>query len=80
MKYIHTYESFLNESIITVVTQPYRTTHGKEPSNGGEKGLWFFKIDGEEIPTPTAMKYQDALKWAKEEAKKRKVGKIEVLG
>jgi hypothetical protein len=77
MKHISTFESFLNESSISIDTTPYRTTHAKEPKGNGK---WAFEINGETVFVPNAMSYADALKWAKEEATKAKAVKIKVLG
>jgi hypothetical protein len=42
--------------------------------------MWAFSVGGEDIFTPKAMNYGEALKWAKEEAKKRNASEIKVLG
>ena len=69
-------EESVNESV-SVSTMPYKSAHGKEPRGNG---MWAFSVDGEDIFTPKAMNYGEALKWAKEEAKKRNASEIKVLG
>jgi hypothetical protein len=66
----------MNESV-SVSTMPYKSAHGKEPRGNG---MWAFSVGGEDIFTPKAMNYGEALKWAKEEAKKRNASEIKVLG
>jgi hypothetical protein len=78
-KHIPTFDSFLNEGI-EVNTNKYQGAHGKKPSGNG---MWAFKLSGYQIEqdawTPRAMNYGDAVKWAKEEAKKIKATRIDVL-
>lgn len=76
MKHIKTFESFLNEGI-TVNTSKYKGVHGKEPKGNG---IWAFSVGGEETMTPQAMSYTDAVKWASNIAKEKKLYSIEVLG
>jgi hypothetical protein len=69
-------KGYVNESV-SVSTMPYKSAHGKEPRGNG---MWAFSVGGEDIFTPKAMNYGEALKWAKEEAKKRNASEIKVLG
>lgn len=79
MKHIQSYESFLNEGL-EVNTNKYQFAHGKKPNGNG---MWAFKLSGHQIEqdawTPNAMNYGDAVKWAKEEAKKIGATRIDVL-
>jgi hypothetical protein len=80
MKHVHTFESFLNEAELNenfaVSTSKYKGAHGKEPRGHGK---WAFSVGGEQIFTPNAMNYTDAVKWVKKEAKDRQVHFVEVL-
>lgn len=76
MKYIGTFESFVNEGVL-VEPSRYVRVHGKRPSG---TGVWAFEIGGEEMMTPKAMSYVDAQKWAKAEAEKKKVNVVYTLG
>lgn len=72
MKHIKTF-SQLKESVneaVSVDTIRYKRSHGKEPRGTGQWAFYFDRIGGDPIFTPTAMSYVDAVKWAKEEAKK----------
>ena len=77
MKHLQTFESFLSEGTITVVTSKYKGVHGKEPNGNG---MWAFEIGGEEVFAPKAMNYGDAKKWALGQAKEKGVNVISVLG
>jgi hypothetical protein len=69
MKHIKLFEQFLNE-VVSVDTVRYKRSHGKEPRGTGNWAFYFDRIGGDPMFTPTAMSYVDAVKWAKEEAKK----------
>lgn len=72
MKHIKTF-SQLKESVneaVSVDTIRYKRSHGKEPRGTGQWAFYFDRTGGDPIFTPTAMSYVDAVKWAKEEAKK----------
>lgn len=69
MKHIKEYEEFLNEAV-SVDTIRYKRSHGKEPRGTGQWAFYFDNTGGDPIFVPTAMSYSDAVKWAKEEAKK----------
>jgi chromosome segregation ATPase len=75
MKHFKTFESFLNENF-AVSTSKYKGAHGKEPRGHGK---WAFSVGGEQIFTPNAMNYAEAVKWVKKEAKDRQVHFVEVL-
>ena len=79
MQYIPTFDSFINEGIEVNINK-YQGAHGKKPSGNG---MWAFKLSGHQIEqdawTPRAMNYSDAVKLAKEEAKKIKATRIDVL-
>ena len=79
MKHIQLFEDFINEGL-EVNTNKYQGAHGKKPSGNG---MWAFKLSGHQIEqdawTPNAMNYGDAVKWAKEEAKKIGATRIDVL-
>jgi hypothetical protein len=77
MKHLQTFESFLSEGAIAVITSKYKGVHGKEPSGNG---MWAFEIGGEEVFTNKAMSYGDAKKWAMNLAKEKDVNVINVLG
>jgi hypothetical protein len=79
MKHLHTFESFLFEAV-RVDTTPYRIVHTKEPKG---HGLWFFSYrkDGDDtFAVPQSMNYGDAVKWAKDQAKKEGKDSIFVMG
>lgn len=70
-KCYETYESKCNESLdegITVSTDRYKRSHGKNPSGWGGWAFYFGKSK-EPSFAPSAMNYSDAIKWAKEKAK-----------
>jgi len=69
MKFIKTRKDFLNEAV-RVETNRYERSHGKKPRGYGRWAFYFDDKGGEPIFTPKAMSYTDAVKWAKEEAKK----------
>jgi hypothetical protein len=68
-------ESVVNENF-AVSTSKYKGAHGKEPRGHGK---WAFSVGGEQIFTPNAMNYAEAVKWVKKEAKDRQVHFVEVL-
>lgn len=64
-------EFTLDESLdegITVSTDRYKRSHGKNPSGWGGWAFYFGKST-EPSFAPSAMNYSDAIKWAKEKAK-----------
>jgi len=73
MKHIKTFaqlrESVVNEAV-SVDTIRYKRSHGKEPKGTGLWAFYFNRTGGDPIFAPTTMSYSDAVKWAKEEAKK----------
>jgi hypothetical protein len=71
-KCYETYESKCNESLdesVSVSTDRYKRSHGKNPGGWGSWAFYFDSRGGEPIFTPSAMDYKDAVKWAKEKAK-----------
>jgi hypothetical protein len=78
MKNIQSFEEFLNEAV-RVETFLYKSSHSKEPRG---IGLWYFSFtkNGSDSFSPeTTMSYGDALKWAKEKAKKENKSTIYVM-
>jgi len=69
MKHIKTIGEYLNEAV-RVETNRYERSHGKKPRGYGRWAFYFDDRGGEPIFTPKTMNYSDAVKWAKEEAKK----------
>jgi hypothetical protein len=69
MKHLQSFDSFINEGV-TVDTVRFKRSHSKEPRGFGMWAFYFDKTGGEAILAPAAMDYADAVKWAKEEAKK----------
>jgi hypothetical protein len=72
MKHLKTYlelKQSINEAV-DVRTDRYKRSHGKEPRGNGMWAFYFDDKDGDPMFTPKAMNYSDAIKWAKEEAKK----------
>jgi hypothetical protein len=76
MKYIPTFESFLNEEVY-VNPSKYVIAHGKNPTG---KGIWGFEIANKVFTTPNSMDFADAKKWAADKAKEMKVNVAYVLG
>lgn len=80
MKHLPTFEQFINESSLTegILVEPgrYVRVHGKQPKG---EGMWAFQIGKEELFTPKVMKYTDAVKWAKEQAKEKNVNVVYTL-
>lgn len=68
MKHLKTFEDFINEAV-SVDTIRYKRSHGKEPRGTGMWAFYFDKAGENPFFTPSAMSYQDAVKWAKEQAK-----------
>ncbi len=69
MKNVLGFEDFINESV-GVITRRYERSHGKKPRGGSHWAFYFDDIGGDPIFAPGRMNYADAVKWAKEEAKK----------
>jgi hypothetical protein len=72
MKHINNYDNYKNliKEAVSVRTDRYKRSHGKEPRGNGLWAFYFDDKEGDPIFTPGAMNYSDAIKWAKEEAKK----------
>ncbi len=68
------YEKYItSESVnerIYVDTRRYVRSHGKKPRGGSHWAFYFDDKGGDPIFAPGRMNYADAVKWAKEEAKK----------
>jgi hypothetical protein len=80
-KCYETYESKCNESLdenVTVSTDRYKRSHGKNPKGWGQWAFYFDSRGGEPIFTPSGMDYKDAVKWAKEKAKEANKSSIYV--
>ena len=69
MKHIKLFEDFVNEGV-NIDTGDYKRSHGKEPRGRGMWAFYFDKNNKEPFFTPSGMNYTDAVKWAKEQAKK----------
>jgi hypothetical protein len=72
MKHINNYNNYKNliKEAVSVRTDRYKRSHGKEPRGNGLWAFYFDDKEGDPIFAPGAMNYADAIKWAKEEAKK----------
>lgn len=80
MRLVKTYEQYLIENInegVLVEPSRYVRVHGKKPKG---RGVWAFEINSENIFTPRAMQYSDAVKWIKDEAKKKGISVVYTLG
>ena len=77
MKHIQTFE-FINEAV-KVEVERYKRSHQKNPKGYGQWAFSYNRDGKEHFFVPKSMDYKDAVKWAKEEAKRDGEGYIYVM-